>query len=229
MKNTELNDLEFSRLSEILESLSPSAMNVEMLDGFFTALICSPNVVMPNEYLPTILGDEDSAFDSQEQAMEFFNLTMRHWNFIADELLKSLNGKTFYKPILLEGENGIIEGSDWATGFMEGVAFDPESWSEVTDEDGGLLLPILILAHENDPDIESRPTAPLTPEAREEVIKHMIVGLVHIYKFFAPHRSHPTFETIKRTAPKVGRNDPCPCGSNRKYKHCCAMTQPTIH
>ena len=21
--------------------------------------------------------------------------------------------------------------------------------------------------------------------------------------------------------PKVGRNDPCPCGSGKKYKHCC--------
>jgi preprotein translocase subunit SecA len=26
--------------------------------------------------------------------------------------------------------------------------------------------------------------------------------------------------TIKRDAPKVGRNDPCPCGSGKKYKHC---------
>jgi preprotein translocase subunit SecA len=26
---------------------------------------------------------------------------------------------------------------------------------------------------------------------------------------------------IKRTAPKVGRNDPCPCGSGKKYKKCC--------
>jgi SEC-C motif domain protein len=25
----------------------------------------------------------------------------------------------------------------------------------------------------------------------------------------------------KSSAPKVGRNDPCPCGSGRKYKHCC--------
>ena len=23
-----------------------------------------------------------------------------------------------------------------------------------------------------------------------------------------------------RTVPKVGRNDPCPCGSGKKYKHC---------
>ena len=27
--------------------------------------------------------------------------------------------------------------------------------------------------------------------------------------------------TIKRTSPKVGRNDPCPCGSGKKYKNCC--------
>ena len=27
--------------------------------------------------------------------------------------------------------------------------------------------------------------------------------------------------TVKRSAPKVGRNDPCPCGSGKKYKQCC--------
>jgi preprotein translocase subunit SecA len=27
--------------------------------------------------------------------------------------------------------------------------------------------------------------------------------------------------TYKRETPKVGRNDPCPCGSGKKYKKCC--------
>jgi SEC-C motif domain protein len=27
--------------------------------------------------------------------------------------------------------------------------------------------------------------------------------------------------TVVRSAPKVGRNDPCPCGSGKKYKKCC--------
>ena len=27
--------------------------------------------------------------------------------------------------------------------------------------------------------------------------------------------------TVVRTAPKIGRNDPCPCGSGKKYKNCC--------
>src|SRR2546422_7870371 len=26
---------------------------------------------------------------------------------------------------------------------------------------------------------------------------------------------------IKRDTPKVGRNEPCPCGSGKKYKNCC--------
>ena len=28
-------------------------------------------------------------------------------------------------------------------------------------------------------------------------------------------------ETVRREQPKIGRNDPCPCGSGKKYKHCC--------
>lgn len=28
-------------------------------------------------------------------------------------------------------------------------------------------------------------------------------------------------ETVHRSQPKVGRNDPCPCGSGKKYKKCC--------
>ena len=28
-------------------------------------------------------------------------------------------------------------------------------------------------------------------------------------------------ETVRREGPKVGRNDPCPCGSGKKYKNCC--------
>jgi SEC-C motif-containing protein len=32
---------------------------------------------------------------------------------------------------------------------------------------------------------------------------------------------HVVPRTIIRSTPKTGRNDPCPCGSGKKYKHCC--------
>ncbi len=31
--------------------------------------------------------------------------------------------------------------------------------------------------------------------------------------------------TVRRSQPKVGRNDPCPCGSGKKYKYCCGAPQ----
>ena len=36
--------------------------------------------------------------------------------------------------------------------------------------------------------------------------------------FSAPAKEAP--EPVKRAAGKVGRNDPCPCGSGKKYKKC---------
>lgn len=34
-------------------------------------------------------------------------------------------------------------------------------------------------------------------------------------------------EPIRRSAPKIGRNAPCPCGSGKKYKKCCAKQKQT--
>ncbi|MDR2133870.1 MAG: preprotein translocase subunit SecA [Treponema sp.] len=35
-----------------------------------------------------------------------------------------------------------------------------------------------------------------------------------------PSGAQPDAATVVRAHPKVGRNDPCPCGSGKKYKHC---------
>ena len=37
----------------------------------------------------------------------------------------------------------------------------------------------------------------------------------------ATRRAESENTTIRRTSPKIGRNDPCPCGSGKKYKNCC--------
>jgi preprotein translocase subunit SecA len=35
-----------------------------------------------------------------------------------------------------------------------------------------------------------------------------------------PQRQQGKVETVRRDGEKVGRNDPCPCGSGKKYKKC---------
>jgi uncharacterized protein len=53
---------------------------------------------------------------------------------------------------------------------------------------------------------------------------HMAAGLLGAYQYFREHRQgKPVTHTSepRRSTPKVGRNDPCPCGSGKKYKRCC--------
>lgn len=228
-----LTDDEFARLAGFLEAIGTPAMNIETLDGYFAALICGPDMVLPSEYLPQILG-EDFSFDSDDQATEIMGLLMRHWNTIAAELRITLDEPNVYLPVLLEGADGVAPGNDWAHGFMRGVQTRPASWSLLIDDEdhGGPILPIMMLHHEHDPAPEMRPP-PIPPEKREELLQMVIAGLTHIYRYFEPYRQAladiPVSVPIHRDGPKIGRNEPCPCGSGRKYKHCCSAHVMTLH
>ncbi|MDD4976674.1 MAG: SEC-C metal-binding domain-containing protein [Bacteriovorax sp.] len=46
----------------------------------------------------------------------------------------------------------------------------------------------------------------------------------HIHGPSCSHgHQHTLLRPITREAPKVGRNDPCPCGSQKKFKKCCGI------
>jgi uncharacterized protein YecA (UPF0149 family) len=49
-------------------------------------------------------------------------------------------------------------------------------------------------------------------------IQHDIVHT--IYKVNIEKREAPAHKPSPLPGQKVGRNDPCPCGSGKKYKHC---------
>lgn len=46
----------------------------------------------------------------------------------------------------------------------------------------------------------------------------------HVHGPDCDHDHHPAPETYRRDTPKLGRNDPCFCGSGRKYKKCHGMS-----
>jgi uncharacterized protein len=66
---------------------------------------------------------------------------------------------------------------------------------------------------------------PISPKKREEVIVLMAAGLLGAYRYFREHREAYTGTTFtpepRRNVSKAGRNNPCPCGSGKKYKRCC--------
>jgi uncharacterized protein len=146
--------------------------NLEEIDGFFAALICSLEIAKPSQYLPEIWGGEmadDEAFDDRQELQDFLSLLMRHWNSI----VHVLDEEDVFIPLLFEDEEGAARGNDWARGFMRGT----------------LLIPILALAYEHDPDPEMRPYKDtIDAERREKLILGVAAGLTAIYRYFAPQR-----------------------------------------
>lgn len=219
-ENNPLSDAELDRLGNFLEGCkSGKAMNIEKLDGFFSALIAGPEPVMPSEYNREVFGSESPEFASLDEAREILGLLMRHWNTIAGALLTD----GIYVPLLLEDENGVAQGNDWAHGFMRGMNMRHDDWAELVnnEEHGGCLIPMMMLYHEQDEEPKMRPK-PISPEQREQVIAHMAAGLVGAYRYFRRQRgTYPSSSVARRVTTKVGRNDPCLCGSGKKYKRCC--------
>jgi uncharacterized protein len=222
-QNSSLTDTELDRLGDFLASCSgDNPMNLEELDGFFAAMIAGSETVMPSEYLPEVFGGEMCAFETPDEANEILGLLMRHWNSIARTLFKG----EVYVPLLLEDEDGTAHGNDWARGFMHGVDMRVDSWAGLIEDEahGGCILPMMILCHEHDEDPEMRPET-ITPEKREKIIVHMAAGLMGAYRYFREGRRHHVATTFNSepwsAASKVGRNEPCPCGSGKKYKKCC--------
>ena len=230
-QNEPLTDAELERLGQFLKNCkSGKAMNLEELDGFFAALIAGPEIVTPSEYMPDVLGGDPpqgSEFETMEEAQEILGLLMRHWNDIAGTLAKG----RVYSPLFGEDQNGVAQGNDWARGLIRGTHKRHEGWAELlADEDhGGCMIPALMLYHEHDKDPAMRPN-PITPEQREKLIVRMAAGLVSAYQYFR-QRQHPGPSkhsvSVRSGRTRIGRNDPCPCGSGKKYKRCCGGM--TVH
>jgi len=220
--NDPLTDAELDRLGDFFKSCKGGkAMNLEELDGFFAALIAGPEPVMPSEYNRELFGGEAPEFSNLEEAKDILGLLNHHWNTIARTLFKG----EIHVPLILEDEKGELHGNDWAHGFIRGMHMRHDGWAELVndEEHGGCLIPMMMLYHEHDKDPDMRPE-PITRDKREQVIALMAAGLMNAYEYFRKGREGdlgvPVSES-PRSSPKIGRNDPCPCGSGKKYKKCC--------
>jgi len=219
-----LAEAEIDRLAERLAANpNPNALGLEAVDGLFCALIASPRSVMPHEYLPVIFGGtpgEAGVLGDFADVQEVMALLMRYWNSIAEDFERK---KVHLAYVEESGVDG-IQGRAWARGYMRGTRLAPEGWSRIfNDESEGLLLTVPIVTGEVDP---KWPKEPLTRERNDELLQSMLAGAARAYRYFredriAYARAAVRPEPYERASPKIGRNDPCPCGSGKKYKRCC--------
>ena len=63
-----------------------------------------------------------------------------------------------------------------------------------------------------------------SPEQMKEIEESIKEGAIEKDRF-KEMKLAPTQEQLHRDPPRVGRNEPCPCGSGKKFKKCCLTTE----
>lgn len=216
-----LSDKEFNELDLfLLSDKSPEdTMAMDALHGYLSAIAIGPEPVMPAEWLPPVWGDETPKFKNSKEEQRVLYLITRFMN----EILITLEvAPKEYEPLfceIKEGNKTLIDGEAWAWGFWTGISLRFEAWQVLENsEQGELLRPFYLLGAE---EIEEAEMALVdTAQKRHQLAIEMEANFPLIYRFWLPRRKSGV-ETVKHDTAKQGRNDPCACGSGKKFKQCC--------
>jgi uncharacterized protein len=215
-----ITDKQVQNLEKQLTKTGLPHMPVDSLQGFIAAIVSGPQLVPPSAWLPLVFVSEKGVipeFDSQtppdyviKALMDFYNNIVN--DIIEDQLVPVVSSK-------------IIDGNDkenfspWCYGFMFGVTFWGDEWG--TDEEEidmmSQLMPIMYVADpEHFAEEHDAKLVKLMEEEIDEIIPEFGVLVTMIYYFWQERR-----KPVPIRANHIGRNDPCPCGSGKKYKKCC--------
>ena len=119
-------------------------------------------------------------------------------------------------------------GEEWAHGFLDAVeAFEADWTLDASDEEASglldeLLLQVDALTYAAGSDALAEHLSATYPEAtepptRDDLIDEACMSIQEMRVFWIDHAKKPATRTVAKTP---GRNEPCPCGSGKKYKKC---------
>ena len=192
-------------------------LDVAELDGLLTAVLSSPQEIEPEQWLVAVWGGADYVprWASEKEMTRFMNLAFQH---MADTAERLNEFPEQFEPLFglreVDGsELTIVE--EWCFGYMRGVALS--DWSTLPDS----LKPALeaIALHGTEENFER--VEKMSPEAFEESVDAIRLAALDLHAYWMAHPQEKAVQQPIKAEEKPGRNDPCPCGSGKKFKQCC--------
>jgi uncharacterized protein len=201
-------------------------MLVSELDGYLAGLLVCPDLVVPSQWLPQVWSrddDEESqpVFEDMGHVQATIGAVMEHYNVIAKGLAAA---KPTYTPVLDEDpRSDEVLWELWADGFGRAVDLKPSSWSAIDasgDEVARVALAGLLqlVAIARDEGTQPKEAVHAFDDTAPDLIPRWVLALNAWRLANATGVPAPI-----SSFGKVGRNDPCPCGSGKKYKKCCGL------
>jgi yecA family protein len=211
---------EEAELMEFLESFPEKGVSLAKLHGFYTAFAAGPLLVDEAE----LLGLTGIAFGKlpikdTEHGRRISSLLGRFYSEIVNDLAsESFVPRLQPKDVVVaEVVSDIVS---WCQGFVLGLQQELSAWrSWFKDPRRAKAISLIIGTAETGERLDTA-----DPEAAAWRAHSMISDLIPLIASYWRFESaldelggpQPTV-----AEPRIGRNRPCPCGSGKKYKHCC--------
>lgn len=240
-----LTDAEITELDDLLAAVPEprEPLDAVMLDGYLCGVIAQPELIDPARWLPPVFdwnfGDPESPDSGAELTADttgwhaakherLLALVMRHYAVLERQLRED----AWFDPLVMQPDDDQgrpLEGAaaigpafaPWAIGFEHALnQFDALESLNHPD-----LPDLLACVRRHLPEQTGDEAAfkkalddehPL--RGMDEAIEDLVSNVVALADLARGERLK--VETVRRAGPKVGRNDPCPCGSGKKFKQC---------
>ena len=216
---------------------SPGSMSYGEAAGFLFVVTSAPELIQPSEWLPFIIDPDNAEKASIEKMQAIVGGLMALYNElnqqVQDVAAKLPPGLQFMDDPManLEPDATI---SQWSRGFRTGYLWLEEMWSDYRpkelEEEFGYQLAVLsffgseqvanaIFDEVKNEDLTLEDMAANMQRIFPDAM-HGVVLLGNSLQQVILKRGQATRQPAVRSE-KVGRNDPCSCGSGKKFKKCC--------
>lgn len=224
-------------------------LHTEWMDGYLTAVAASWRAIPLDEVLPALCGDafERAFADPADEAAAREALQARLdqlWAELDPQSLLDEPDQMRLAPLMQVWDEasrqqvvdeglgtadeaaGLFTGVDWSTGFFQALSDLAADWPDADPDDelaglyGELLETVAALAMDPQSEEFRRFAAKGWKEAdpnRDELVDEACFAVQDLRTWWVDHAPK---QVPLRVAETPGRNDPCFCGSGRKYKKC---------
>lgn len=205
--------------------------------GLITAVASSPDDVSPSEWIEQIKQSPKTTlkFDNDEQLKDFTQNLVSWWKYCTTFFD---HGHQLVLPVNINLDDELQANQaliDFATGYLRGYSWLSTTWQSVLPEEEteatrSLIVLNLILSRfineeavaKSEPEFYAQ-----LPDLKEcfKALPSLLSAVGMLGKDLAQNSQiereqqdpEPSINHLKN----IGRNDPCPCGSGKKFKKCC--------
>jgi len=219
------------QLENELLALGEEVMLLEELDGFIAGILICPEVIPPSEWLPVVWGqtgsEDNPVFDNLAHANKVLALVMEHYNDMAKKLFEKPDR---YVPLFaVDRRNGEVLWEIWISGFEKAVNLRPAVWQPLLDAGSDTARALsgffMLFDVANRDERFSKTERDAIASTAHERIGDWVVTLnswrlenydPKLGRSIAPPGMHGS-------SGKIGRSDPCPCGSGKNTRNVAAL------